>query len=98
MTRTVGATGFGTLFSTIASLASPAQVGLSRPLYEAVPRLTIRPRGRLSLAGVIEALLTWSERVHERRQLMEFDDHMLHDIGITRADAQAEAAKPFWRA
>ncbi len=98
MTRTVGSPGFGTLFSTIASLTSPVHVGLSRPLYESVPQLAIRAKGRRWLAGAVETLLTWSERVRERRQLMQFEDHMLHDIGVTRSEAEAEAAKPFWRA
>ena len=96
MTRTVSP-GFGTLFSTIASLTSPLQKGSSRPLYETVPQLVIRPKGRRWLTGAIDTLLAWSERARERRQLMQFDDHMLHDIGVTRADVEAEAAKPFWR-
>ena len=29
---------------------------------------------------------------------MELSDHMLRDIGISRAAAHGEAAKPFWRA
>jgi uncharacterized protein YjiS (DUF1127 family) len=31
-----------------------------------------------------------------RRQLAEMDDRMLSDIGISRADAWAEASRPFW--
>lgn len=34
----------------------------------------------------------------ERQQLSELDDHLLHDIGITRADAQSEATRPVWNA
>jgi uncharacterized protein YjiS (DUF1127 family) len=26
------------------------------------------------------------------------DDHLLHDIGLSRADLEYEVAKPFWRA
>jgi uncharacterized protein YjiS (DUF1127 family) len=44
-----------------------------------------------------EAALTWSERARQRRQLATFNDHMLRDIGVSRADAMAEIAKPFWR-
>jgi uncharacterized protein YjiS (DUF1127 family) len=29
---------------------------------------------------------------------MELSDHMLRDIGISRAEAFGEAEKPFWRA
>jgi uncharacterized protein YjiS (DUF1127 family) len=39
----------------------------------------------------------WFTRADQRRQLAEFDDQRLQDIGITRADAEAEIAKPFWQ-
>ncbi|MGH6903812.1 MAG: DUF1127 domain-containing protein [Geminicoccaceae bacterium] len=29
--------------------------------------------------------------------MAQLSDHMLRDIGLTRADAWAEADKPFWR-
>lgn len=44
-----------------------------------------------------EVGLTWLERAQQRRRLRELGDHMLRDIGVTRADACAEADKPFWR-
>jgi uncharacterized protein YjiS (DUF1127 family) len=44
----------------------------------------------------ITTLLRWQELARERRALMRLDDHMLKDIGITRADAQREAERPFW--
>jgi len=37
------------------------------------------------------------ERRRQRRQLLRLDAHMLKDIGISRADAVTEAAKPCWR-
>jgi uncharacterized protein YjiS (DUF1127 family) len=46
---------------------------------------------------VAELSLTWLERSRQRRQLGELNDHMLRDIGLTRADAWAEVDKPFWR-
>jgi len=39
----------------------------------------------------------WRRRARSRRELLALDDHMLKDIGITRVDAQYEAAKSFWR-
>jgi uncharacterized protein YjiS (DUF1127 family) len=39
----------------------------------------------------------WRQRARSRRELLALDDHMLRDIGVTRIDAQYEAAKPFWR-
>ncbi len=46
---------------------------------------------------VIERLLTWQRRANERRHLMQIDDRLLADMGITRADAEHEYRKPFWR-
>jgi uncharacterized protein YjiS (DUF1127 family) len=43
------------------------------------------------------ALLDWAERRQQRRRLLELDDHMLKDIGLSRADAMREAGL-FWRA
>ena len=40
----------------------------------------------------------WLERSRQRRELRQLGDHMLKDIGLSRADVEAEVAKPFWRA
>jgi uncharacterized protein YjiS (DUF1127 family) len=29
--------------------------------------------------------------------LLKLDDHLLRDIGVTRAQARREASKPFWQ-
>jgi len=42
-------------------------------------------------------VLTWHERARQRRQLECLSDHMLRDIGLTRADVLAEATKRFWQ-
>ncbi len=39
----------------------------------------------------------WSERRRQRRQLRRLGDHILKDIGLSRADVEREADKPFWR-
>jgi uncharacterized protein YjiS (DUF1127 family) len=46
---------------------------------------------------IIETLLTWQERATRRTHLSETDPFLLRDMGLTRADASYEAAKPFWR-
>lgn len=46
----------------------------------------------------LDALLAWQARSHERRNLSALDERLLHDIGVDRASADAEASKPFWRA
>lgn len=60
---------------------------------------------RLWLAGAQEFLISaferigdWQERIGQRRRLMTLDARMLHDLGLCRDDAIAEAAKPFWKA
>lgn len=49
------------------------------------------------LAWAYERILIWVERSRERRHLAMLSDHMLRDIGLTREEVEAEAAKPFWR-
>ena len=34
----------------------------------------------------------------QRRDLRDLDDHLLADIGLTRAEALEEAARPIWDA
>lgn len=40
----------------------------------------------------------WLERCRQRAALASLDDRLLRDVGLTAGEAQAEAAKPFWRA
>lgn len=49
-----------------------------------------------SMGAVIAMLLQWHERAHQRRALLTLDDRMLKDIGVSRAEAEREANKPFW--
>lgn len=91
--------GLGTAFSTLAALASPLHDQIvHRPLYPAVPRLEIRSWVWWTLKRAARTLGTWRQRQHQRCRLAELDDHLLRDIGITRAQARAEFDKPFWRA
>jgi uncharacterized protein YjiS (DUF1127 family) len=73
------------------------------PSHEAVAPATAstalllrRVAGRALAAG-FERLLLWHELARQRRQLEMMDDRMLKDIGLTRADVESEAQKPFWR-
>ncbi|HSR71817.1 MAG TPA: DUF1127 domain-containing protein [Kiloniellales bacterium] len=49
------------------------------------------------LRRILDRLLLWQARAAERRQLAEMSDHLLKDMGLTRADVSRECAKPFWR-
>jgi uncharacterized protein YjiS (DUF1127 family) len=59
------------------------------------------PKSILAIAGerfaAFAAMLsTASERAHQRADLAELSDHLLRDIGQTRAQAMEQAAKRFW--
>ncbi len=51
----------------------------------------------LYLSALWETLFTWRERASQRRHLASLEDGLLKDMGISRADAECEASKPFWR-
>ena len=61
---------------------------------------TVRPaaiNGSGLVAKLLTTLLGWSARARERRSLYRLDDHLLKDIGLTRADVEREASKHFWQ-
>src|SRR4051794_37217494 len=63
-------------------------------------RLHGEPRsGRPILMRLPTLLAVWAERSRQRRalaEMVELSDHLLADIGVSRAQARKEAAKPFW--
>lgn len=61
----------------------------------ALPLALLRPS---TLAGLPRALLRRSAVARSRRSLALLDDHLLRDIGLTRAQAIAEAERPSWDA
>jgi uncharacterized protein YjiS (DUF1127 family) len=50
-----------------------------------------------AVSRLFGALREWRRRSKGRTQLATLDDRMLKDIGISRADAEFLANKPFWR-
>jgi uncharacterized protein YjiS (DUF1127 family) len=75
----------------INSLSGRRKAAASSHLDCAVP---CRPRwGTRFLLWLVRC----SERSRQRQALSELDDHFLKDIGKTRPEAMAEAAKPFWK-
>ncbi len=46
---------------------------------------------------ILQTLLVWQERARQRRQLASLDDRLLSDMGVSRTEAEREAAIPFWR-
>ncbi len=47
---------------------------------------------------VFNSVGEWIERSRSRRLLASLDDRRLEDVGLTRAQADTEARKPFWSA
>lgn len=63
----------------------------SRPALCATP---MQRRSRGLLARLLDTLA-----IHrQRRRLIELDDALLKDIGLTRDQARREAERPFWDA
>lgn len=50
-----------------------------------------------ALVTLFDTVATWNERRRQRRALEALPDHLLQDIGLSRADAVTEADKPFWQ-
>ena len=53
---------------------------------------------RGAIRGALSTMRTWRQRAHTRRRLLTLNDHLLADIGVSRADVIREANKPFWQA
>ncbi len=52
---------------------------------------------KFAIVRVFEMLGVWQARERQRHHLRELDDRLLRDMGISRADVELEASKPFWR-
>lgn len=55
-----------------------------------------RQRRASTITRLLQQVTLWLEVRRQRRQLMSMSDHMLHDLGLSRADAEGEAMRPFW--
>jgi uncharacterized protein YjiS (DUF1127 family) len=54
--------------------------------------------GTANVAPLWETLTLWRALARERRTLSTLDARLLRDIGVEAADAEIEAARPFWDA
>jgi uncharacterized protein YjiS (DUF1127 family) len=52
---------------------------------------------RDTVGSMFETLSEWRRRARGRAELAALDDRMLRDIGLSPADAEFLANKPFWR-
>ena len=81
--------------------AQPMSRGAARLHIPAAHSPATDPRDVLARAwsGVVHfaaTLLARHERARQRRRLLELDDRLLRDVGISRADVMRETAKSFW--
>ncbi len=89
---------FGSLFSGVTAMVSPAHQAITeRSLYEQVAPLEFRPQSWPLARLILDTLLRWHHRVNERQALVKLDDRLLQDIGIERSQAVRESEKPFWQ-
>ena len=58
---------------------------------------TSLPPVSAALYALANLVWTWEERRITRAALTRLDAHMLHDIGLSDRQAEAETAKPFWQ-
>lgn len=59
-----------------------------------------QPLPALATWAVVFAVLVtkWDMRIRTRRALRRLEAHELDDIGMTAAQASAQAHRPFWKA
>ena len=50
------------------------------------------------VGGLPDTLYTWQQRDRMRRELLDLDDRLLRDMGISRDEARREGRRPFWGA
>ncbi len=50
------------------------------------------------LSRLSDTFHLWRRRYQARRELAQWADRDLHDVGLSRSDVIFEADKPFWRA
>jgi uncharacterized protein YjiS (DUF1127 family) len=65
-------------------------------IYPHQPMINHHGLGVLSQLG--ETFHVWRERQRQRRELAQWTERDMHDVGISRSDIAYELEKPFWRA
>jgi uncharacterized protein YjiS (DUF1127 family) len=48
------------------------------------------------ITAIIRQLRRWRDLYQQRHQLASLSDATLKDIGLSRADVEQEASRPFW--
>jgi uncharacterized protein YjiS (DUF1127 family) len=83
----------GRLLRDIGLTPEEVRVEVRRLPWDHGPARRVPRRAYPRPSRLAEAWRRW----RTRRMLVDLDDRALRDIGASRDDARAEAAKPFWR-
>ena len=81
----------------VMSTQCQAQSGLDNKQEKLMQANCLDQQTAGKLQQVIAVLKRWKENHHTRQQLRHMDEHLLKDIGISRADMIEEASKHFWQ-
>lgn len=67
-------------------------------MAHSIKTTSFRRHSRISIAAVLRRALNLLDLQRSRRALARLDKDALRDIGISKAEADKEAQKPFWDA
>ena len=68
------------------------------PPATAIDPCAIAPTSAKGPSRLRQIVALWRERRRSRLLLVTLNDRLLRDIGLTAAEAEREATKPFWMA
>ena len=54
-------------------------------------------RAPMGVLKLLAQAIVRARRQRQRTSLLQLDDRMLRDMGISRLEAERESRKPFWR-
>ncbi len=69
---------------------------LQNTVNQSLAMSSLLPRALDRLKRLYRQLRRWWQLAEQRRQLAMLDESALKDIGLSRADALQESARPFW--
>ena len=74
-------------------------ITINTAFYDTAAPKAWAPTGLLATIAnrAVAVVYGWQQRASTRHHLMTLDDRMLKDIGLSRADAEREGRKQFWR-
>ena len=62
-----------------------------------LPRILESAAPRRLVPDLLSRFRAWRERARSRHLLLQLDDRMLRDVGLSRSDVDSECTKHFWQ-